>query len=104
MVRKRYRSFRLEVLREDGSGGGTLTSAEAAWVWLKIIWPQVAFLVAVWLVQLLLASRLTVDTTRTISTLSLGGRILVVGPFGIHCAVPGDYRGFRLEALGQRFV
>jgi hypothetical protein len=104
MVRKRYRSFRLEVVREGGSGGGSLTAAEAAQVWLKIIWPQVAFLIAIWLVQLALASRLTADTTRAISTLSLWGRVLVVGPFGIHCAVPADYRGFRLEAFGLRFI
>ena len=104
MVRKKYRSFRLEIIRENTSGTASLTTAEVARVWLKIIWPQVVFLVAVWLMQFLLADRLNEDTTRAISTLSLWGRILVVGPFGIYCAVPADYPGFRLEAFGQRFV
>ena len=104
MVRKRYRTFRLEVVRTDASRTGNLTVAEVARVWLKIIWPQIIFLVAAWVVQFSLGSRLSADTTRAISTLSLWGRILVVGPFGIYCAVPSKYPGFRLEAFGQRFV
>jgi hypothetical protein len=104
MVRKRYRSFRLEVVRKDASETATLTTADAAHIWLKIVWPQVVFLVAVWLTQLWLGSRLSADTTRAISTLSLWGRILVVGPFGIYCAVSAEYPTFRLEAIGQRFV
>jgi hypothetical protein len=104
MLRKRYRSFRLEIVRKSGSGTPTLTTAEVARVWLRIVWPQVAFLVAVWFLQFSLADHLNADTIRVIPTLSLWGRILVVGPFGIYSAVPADYPEFRLEALGQRFV
>jgi len=104
MLRKKYRSFRLEILRKDASGTAGLTTAEVARVWLRIIWPQVVFLGLIWLVQLSLDSRLSAETTRAIPTLSLWGRILVVGPFGIYCAAPADYPGFRLEAFGQRFV
>jgi hypothetical protein len=103
MLRKKYASFRLEV-QKDGSTAATLTTAEVARVWLKVVWPQVAFLVAVWLMQVSLAGRLSADTTRLIQALSLWGRILVVGLFGIYCAVPADYPGFRLEAFGHRFV
>jgi len=104
MVRKRYRSFRLEVVRKDASGTATLTTAEVARIWLKIVWPQVVFLVAIWLVQLSLGSRLSADTIRAISTISLWGRILVVGPFGVYCAVAAEYPTFRLEAIGERFA
>ena len=104
MLRKKYRSFQLEVVRKDRTKAATLATAEVGLVWLKIIWPQVVFLAAVWLVQVALADRLSADTTRLIQTLSLWGRILVVGPFGIYCAVPAEYPEFRLEAAGQRFI
>ena len=91
-------------MRKNGSGTPTLTTVEVARVWLRIVWPQVAFLVAVWLLQFSLADHLNAETIRVIPTLSLWGRILVVGPFGIYSAVPADYPEFRLEAFGQRFV
>jgi hypothetical protein len=104
MIRKKYRSFRLVVVRTDGSTTSTLSLRDVLHVWVKIIWPQVAFLVAVWIVLMWQGSDITEETTRAISTLSLWGRLLVVGPFGVYCAVPADYRTFRLEAVGQRFV
>ena len=104
MVRKRYRSFRLAVVRQDGSNSNTLSPAEIMRVWLRIIWPQVAFLMAVWLLLYSLGANVNADTTRAVLALFLWGRILVVGPFGIYCAVPADYSGFRLEAVGQRFA
>ena len=104
MLRKSYRSFRLEVVRADAPETATLTRAEVAHIWLKIVWPQVGFLVAVWFIQLWFGSRLTPDMTKVIPTLSLWLRILVVGPFGIYCAVKSEYPTFRLEAVGERFV
>lgn len=104
MLRKRFRSFRLDVLRKDGSSSATLSASEIARVWWKIILPQIVFLLAVWLLQVLLRDRLSADTARTIPTLSLWCRVLAVGPFGIYCAVPADYPGFWLKAFGQRSV
>jgi hypothetical protein len=104
MIRKRYRSFRLTVVREDGSTSNTLSPGEIMRVWLRIIWAQVGFLVAVWVLLYFQGTNASADVTRTMSTLSLWGRILVVGPFGIYCAVPAEYPSFRLEAFGQRFV
>jgi hypothetical protein len=104
MVRKQYRSFRLAVVREAGPDNSTLSPREAIHVWLKVIWPQIAFLVVIWILLFWSGANMDEKTTRAISTLSLWGRILVVGPFGIFCAVPAQYPGFRLEACGQRFV
>lgn len=104
MLRKRYRSFRLEIVRKHESETTTLTTTEVVRVWLNIIWPQVAFLVAVWLMQVSLGGHLSADFIRVLPTLSLWGRILIVGPFGVYWAVAADYPAFRLEAFGQRFV
>lgn len=104
MVRKSYKSFRLAVVREDGSSSNTLSLGDSIRVWLRIIWSQVAFLAAVWVLLCFQGTNTSAEVTRTMSTLSLWGRILVVGPFGIYCAVPAEYPGFRLEAFGQRFV
>ena len=104
MLRKTYRSFRLEVVRQDESETATLTAVEVMRVWLNIIWPQVVFLLAVWLMQVSLGRRLGADFTRVIPTLSLWGRVLIVGPFGVYWAVAADYPAFRLETFGQRFV
>ena|SRR6516165_5719452 len=82
----------------------TLTTADTTCIWLKIVWPQVGFLVAVWLVQLWLGGRLSADLTRDIPILSLWCRIPVIGPFGVYCAVTSEYPTFRLEANGERIV
>lgn len=104
MIRKRYGSFRLAVVRKNASGTAALKTAEVACIWLRIVWPQVVFLVTVWLAQLALGNRLSADTIRTMATLSLWGRILVVGPFGVYCAVAAEYHTFRLEAIGERLA
>jgi len=39
-----------------------------------------------------------------INSLTLWLRILVVGPYAIHFAIPAEYSGFRLQAYGYRFV
>jgi hypothetical protein len=104
MVRKKYRSFRLEVVRPSRPEAATLTIVEAARIWLKIIWPQVCFYVAVWLVEFWLGNRLSADTTRAIPTLAQWGLILVIGPFGVHRAVTSKYPTFRPKAVGERFA
>jgi len=44
LVRKNYRSFRLYVVRDDGSKSRNLSIREAVSVWLWILWPQLALL------------------------------------------------------------
>ena len=104
MIRKKYHSFQLAVVRKDGSPSTALSVGDTLQVWVMIIWPQVAFVVAIWILVALEGRHFSPATANAISSLSLWARLLVIGPIGIRCAVPANYPTFRIEAFGQRFV
>jgi len=103
LVRKNYRSFRVEVRREDGQRVRRLSIREAGLVWLWILGPQLALLlitsIIVWWYDTLPA-----QTVQSISSLSLWLRFLLVGPYAVDLAVRAKYPGFQLEAYGYRYI
>jgi hypothetical protein len=103
LVRKNYRSFRVYVVREDGTQSRKMSIPEAVSVWLWILWPQFAFLLLVSLVVWSLGSKAP-DVVRGFSTMLAWFRVLVVGPYAVGLAVRVKYAAFRLEARGFRYV
>ena len=102
LVRKRYRSFRLAALRDNGEQSSRLSSREIVSVWLWLVWPQVAFMLAAWLVLWLCGSRLPHEFIRSLGSLSVWARFLLVGPYSLGLALGMQYRGFRFQAYGYR--
>jgi hypothetical protein len=103
LVRKNYRSFRIEVVREDGVRTRSLTLHEASRVWLWLLGPQLALFLAASLLAILFASKELPEALRGVSALALWLRILLAGPYGIHLAMNARYPGFRLQAYGYRY-
>ena len=104
LVRKNYRSFRVYVVRDDGSKSRNLSIREAVSVWLWILWPQLALLLLVSVVVWFWGARLPPDTVRRFSSMSLWIRFLVIGPYAVGLALRPKYSAFRLEAHGFRYV
>jgi hypothetical protein len=102
LFRKKFRTFRLAVLRDDGSETSEPSWSEAYRVWLWIFGPQLALSLALSVLLRFYGDRLDPDTLRSLSSLSMWLRFLVVGPFAIHLAVSARYNGFRLQAFSPR--
>ena len=100
IVRKNYRSFRVVVEREEGQKSRLLSVREAGQVWLWILGPQLALVLAT-LALSYYASRLSAENVNLITSLSLWLRILAAGPYGIGLALRAHYPGFRLQAYGS---
>jgi hypothetical protein len=99
LIRKRYRTFRIEVLRAAVLSSPALSTGESAQVALKIIWPQVATLALQFLAMLSLTG-----SARAIGSFLFLARFFVVGPYAIAFALGSDYPGFRLQSFGQRYI
>jgi hypothetical protein len=104
LVRKNYRSFRVEVIRGDGQRSRRLSTREVLRVWLWIMGPQLALLLTASLVVWCYGAKLPPGTVRSITSLSLWLRILLVGPYAVDLALRVNYPGFRLQAYGFRYV
>lgn len=104
LVRKNYRSFRVYVVRHDGEKSRTLSMREIVSVWLWIFWPQCAFVLITSVIILFWDESLAADTVRGLSSWSLLIRHLVVGPYAVGFALRAQYKAFRLEAHGFRYV
>lgn len=104
LVRKNYRSFRVGVLRDDGQRSRRLSVREASLVWLWILGPQLALLLTASIIVWWFGDKLPPETIRSISSLSLWLRFLVVGPYAVDLALRAKYPGFRLQAYGYRYV
>lgn len=102
LFRKKFRTFRLAVLRDDGSETSEPSWSEAYRVWLWIFGPQLALSLALSVLLRFDGDRLDPNTLRSLSSLSMWLRFLVVGPFAIHLAVSARYNGFRLQAFSPR--
>jgi hypothetical protein len=105
LVRKRYRSFRVAVLRDDGSSDRKLALHEVAPVAIQVVLPHVLFVLGASLFLFVWQSaHLNNEAAHGIESLLFIGRIFVVGPYAVHFALRGPYNGFRLQAYGQRFI
>ncbi len=104
LFRKKFRTFRLEVLRDDGSRTSEPSWSEAYRVWLWIFGPQLALSLALSVLLRFYGDRLPHDLLRSLNSISMWLRFLVVGPYAIHLAVQARYRGFRLKAFSYRRV
>jgi len=104
LVRKNYRSFRVEVLRNDGERRRTLSVREGGRVSLWIVGPQLAFFLTASLIVWVYGAKLPIELVRLISSSSLWLRFLVVGPYAVDLALRAKYSGFRLQTFGFRYV
>lgn len=104
LVRKKYRSFRIFVVRGDDQPVRGLSANEAVRVWLQIVWPQVLFLAGTALMFSLESSTFSPATIQSLSSLGLWIRVLVIGPSAIQFAMRARYGGFRLQAYGYRLI
>jgi len=84
--RKRYRSFRVEVIRDSGERAKQFSAREARKVWLRILWPQLLFIVlyafGVWWLD-----------ARSIGSLWVLLNFLIVGPVAVGMALTGTLFG-----------
>lgn len=102
LIRKNYRSFRVQVVRGDGSRSRDLSVQEGVSVWLWIVRPQLALLLVVSVVTWFWGPMLPPATTRGFSSMSLWLRFLVVGPYAMNLALRQNYQEFRLVTHGVR--
>ena len=102
LVRKNYRSFRVYVVRGDGSKSRNLSIREAGSVWLWILGPQFALLLLVSVVVWFWGAKLPSDTVGGFSSMSLWLRFLVIGPYAVGLALRQKYPTFQApQILGR---
>ena len=104
LFRKNYRTFRICVIRDDGQRSRRLSLLEILQVWLCIMGTELAFLTVASLVLFGYKNKLPAETIRSISSLSLWLRFLLVGPYAVGLALRIRYPGFHLQATGLRYI
>lgn len=103
LVRKNYRSFRVYVVRDDGSKWRDLSIREAVLVWFWIFGPQFALLLLPSVVVWFWGATLPPDTVSRVSSLSLWLRFLVIGPYAVGLAYAQSIQcsGWRPTGFGM---
>ena len=96
LVRKKYRTFRVGVLRDGILSSPALSMSETVQVALRIIWPQAAVIAIEVLVQIWLSGSPHRSAVQLVSPICYLARFFVVGPYALSFALRSDYRGFRL--------
>ena len=104
LFRKNYKTFRIYAIRHAGQRSRRLSFVEILQVWLSILGTELAFLTVASLVLLVYKNKLQAETIRSLSSLSLWLRFLVVGPYAVGLALRIRYSGFRLQATGLRYI
>ena len=104
LVRKKFRTFRLDVIRDDGHRNRDLPFRESIRIWLWIFGPQLAFVLIFSVLLEMYGDRLQPETARSLPSMALWLRFLLVGPYAIDLALRVKYRGFRLQAYGYRYI
>ena len=104
LVRKKYSTFRVGVLRDGILSSPALSMSETVQVALRIIWPQAAVIALEVLVQIWFGSSPHRSAVRLVSPICYLARFFVVGPYALSFALRAHYRGFRLETYGQRDI
>lgn len=99
LVRKQFRLFRIEVVREDHSPGDRLSFFEIASVSIHLLWPQLAFFVAINSLASLL------DRTGSgLGSIMFWITLFLIGPLAIKLAVQAQYSRFKLQPFGIRYI
>jgi hypothetical protein len=91
-------------MRDGALAGPTLSGQEAAQLAMRVALPQLLFLVLISLLAGLLSGNPDPSVSKALSTISLWGRILAVGPYSVQYALSAKYRTFELQAFGQRYI
>jgi hypothetical protein len=104
LVRKKYSTFRVGVLRDGIISSPTLSRSETVQVALRIIWPQAALIALEVLLQVWFSSGPLRSAARFVSPICALARFFVVGPYALSFALRAGYRGFRLQTYGQRYI
>ncbi len=104
LVRKKFRTFRLEVTRDNRYPSSELSLPESIRIWLWIFGPQFALSLAFSGLLQFYGDRLQPETVRALPSMALWLRFLVVGPYAVDLALRMKYRGFRLQAYGYRYI
>ena len=97
MVRKNYRSFFIAVAKKGEPLERRLTVSQQVRISFWFLSPQVG-LYFVGSALIVAAALAGVHLPAALNSLGIWLRILVLGPFGISCAMNANYRGFRLRA------
>jgi hypothetical protein len=101
LTRKKYRSFRVNIIGEDGQQKQKLSLVEVGLVAIWILGPQLAlFILGSLFAQIYSAS----TGVNHISSWSLWLRFLVVGPYAIGLALRAKYPRFHFQAHGYRYI
>jgi hypothetical protein len=100
LVRKNYRSFRLNVVREDGEQTRRPSTPETVRLWIWILWPQIALLVLSNCVALYFAGNS--EALGGVVTLTRWLQFLIVGPYAIGFGLQVRHPGFWIEARSCR--
>jgi len=104
LLRKKFRTFRIDVIRDDGHRSRELSMRESIRIWLWIFGPQLALSLVFSVLLQTYGNRLQPETVRALPSLSVWLRFLLVGPYAIDLALRAKYRGFRLQAYGYRYI
>jgi hypothetical protein len=104
LFRKNYRTFRIYAIRHDGQRSRRMSLLEILQVWLCIMGTELAFLTVTSILLFLYQNKLPAETIRSLSSLSLWLRFLLVGPYAVGLALRIRYPGFRLQATGLRYI
>ena len=103
LVKKNFRSFRVYVVRQDGTQSRDIPMADTIIVWLRIFGPQFALLVLMSVIAALVRP-LSPDSLHGLFSSAIWLRFLVAGPVGVGWAIRSNYRRFRLQPYGFRYV
>lgn len=103
LVRKNYRTFRVDAVHASGIRSRNLSVLDALRVWTWIIRPEVVFQAALAVVVFFWGDQIPESTKRLLTSNDLL-RFLVFGPIGVGWATKATYPGFRLEPHGMRYI
>jgi hypothetical protein len=104
LVHKNYRSFRIAVIGDEGVPRRKLSISEGLKIWLWVLAPQLAVVLAALMLFTLMAGKIPAETIRGMNALWPWLRFLVIGPYALDLACKAKYRGFRLQAYGHRYI
>ena len=100
LLRKKYRAFRVALVRGNGDTNPRLRPAEVGRVAFNLLWPQVAFVLAVTAVVTRPDSSLGEAKLRALSSLARWMQFLLIGPRSLRLALDAHYPAFRLVTHG----
>jgi hypothetical protein len=91
LYRKRYRSFRVEISREDGASNG-LSAREVMRVGIRLVWRQAVYMVLTAIAAASASAAMDPQAARGVGSLFFWMRFLLIGPYAVHFAIPKAIR------------